>query len=84
MQEEFMKYSTPVNLTPGQACLFSQANIHGNIPNETGVTRVSIDYRVLERGGQFHRKIPGGYFVINESTDTEEGNKTNEAGSDNQ
>ncbi len=67
MQDEFMKHAKPANLNPGQACLFSQANIHGNIPNETGITRMSIDYRVLERDGQFHRKIPGGYFVVNET-----------------
>lgn len=70
MQEEFMKHAKPVNLNPGQACLFNQANIHGNIPNETGVTRMSIDYRVLERDGQFHRKIPGGYFVVNEISES--------------
>lgn len=69
MQDEFMKHAKPVNLNPGQACLFNQANIHGNIPNETAVTRMSIDYRVLEREGQFHRKIPGGYFVVNETSD---------------
>jgi sporadic carbohydrate cluster 2OG-Fe(II) oxygenase/sporadic carbohydrate cluster protein (TIGR04323 family) len=74
MQEEFMKHSDPVNLNPGQACLFNQANIHGNIPNETGVTRMSIDYRVLERDGQFHRKIPGGYFVVNETGEGESNN----------
>ena len=67
MQDEFMEHAKPVNLNPGQACLFNQACIHGNIPNETGITRLSIDYRVLERDGQFHRKLPGGYFVVNET-----------------
>lgn len=52
----------PVTLQPGQAHLFFQEHIHGNIPNRTNKTRVSIDIRLLIRDGQPHRKWPGAYF----------------------
>jgi sporadic carbohydrate cluster 2OG-Fe(II) oxygenase/sporadic carbohydrate cluster protein (TIGR04323 family) len=52
----------PVTLHPGQAHLFLQEHIHGNFPNRTGKTRVSMDVRLLVRGGQPHRKWPGAYF----------------------
>jgi sporadic carbohydrate cluster 2OG-Fe(II) oxygenase/sporadic carbohydrate cluster protein (TIGR04323 family) len=54
--------SWPVTLHPGQAHLFFQEHIHGNIPNHTNKTRVSIDIRLLVRDGQPHRKWPGAYF----------------------
>jgi sporadic carbohydrate cluster 2OG-Fe(II) oxygenase/sporadic carbohydrate cluster protein (TIGR04323 family) len=56
------KYMWPINLKPGQAHLFTQEHLHGNIPNRTNKTRVSIDCRILVRDGQFHRKWPGSYF----------------------
>lgn len=52
----------PVTLRPGQAHLFFQEHLHGNFPNRTGKTRVSMDIRLLVRGGQPHRKWPGAYF----------------------
>lgn len=52
----------PVTLAPGQAHLFFQEHIHGNVPNRTDKTRVSIDIRILVRNGQPHRKWPGAYF----------------------
>ena len=54
--------SWPITLQPGQAHLFFQEHIHGNIPNRTDKTRVSIDIRLLVRDGQPHRKWPGAYF----------------------
>lgn len=54
--------SWPVTLRPGQAHLFFQEHIHGNIPNRTNKTRISIDIRLLIRDGQPHRKWPGAYF----------------------
>lgn len=63
--------SWPVTLDPGQAHLFQQHHIHGNYNNETGITRWSMDGRVLPVGGHFHRKLPGGYFrFIGERPDT--------------
>ena len=52
----------PVTLHPGQAHLFFQEHLHGNFPNRTGKTRVSMDIRLLIRDGQPHRKWPGAYF----------------------
>jgi sporadic carbohydrate cluster 2OG-Fe(II) oxygenase/sporadic carbohydrate cluster protein (TIGR04323 family) len=54
--------SWPITLHPGQAHLFFQEHIHGNIPNRTNKTRVSIDIRLLLKDGQAHRKWPGAYF----------------------
>jgi len=66
MTELFAAESHQVAAGPGQVCLFSQENIHGNFVNETGKTRVSIDFRLAEArfGDQLARKIPGGYFEI--------------------
>jgi sporadic carbohydrate cluster protein (TIGR04323 family) len=66
MSELFGRESQPVQAGPGQVCLFGQENIHGNYVNQTGKTRVSIDFRVAEScyGDQLARKIPGGYFEI--------------------
>ena len=52
----------PVTLQPGQAHLFFQEHIHGNIPNRTNKTRVSIDIRLLIKDDQPNRKWPGAYF----------------------
>jgi|LakMenEpi03Aug12_release.lakeMendotaPanAssembly.Ray.scaffolds.fasta_scaffold159351_2 sporadic carbohydrate cluster 2OG-Fe(II) oxygenase/sporadic carbohydrate cluster protein (TIGR04323 family) len=54
--------SWPITLKPGQAHMFFQEHIHGNIPNRTNKTRVSIDIRLLIKDGQPHRKWPGAYF----------------------
>ena len=64
MRAVFGETTHPCNLNPGSAVFFTEGNIHGNVENKTGITRMSIDVRVLEKGGQFHRKLPGGYFVI--------------------
>ena len=64
MDQVLSELTYPCNLNPGSAIWFTEGNIHGNVENTTGVTRVSIDFRVLEPGGQFHRKLPAGYFRI--------------------
>jgi sporadic carbohydrate cluster 2OG-Fe(II) oxygenase/sporadic carbohydrate cluster protein (TIGR04323 family) len=69
MQEVLLSQAHPMNLELGEVCTFCQANIHGNVANLTGVTRVSVDFRVLEAQGQFHRKLPGGYFVLSDRFD---------------
>ena len=56
------KHSYDINLSPGQSWLFNQELIHGNVNNETGVTRVSMDLRVAVKGENFGRKFPGQYF----------------------
>lgn len=69
LQETCTRLCRPVNIKEGQFLLFTQENIHGAIPNITGKTRMSIDVRVLLRGGQPHRKWPGSYFRILGDTD---------------
>ena len=64
--EVFDLYSTlesiPVTLEPGQAHLFSQEHIHGNINNLTDITRFAIDWHVLIEGEEYHNRLPGAFF----------------------
>lgn len=54
--------SIPVTLEPGQAHLFSQEHIHGNINNITDITRFAIDWHVLIEGEEYHNRLPGAFF----------------------
>lgn len=56
------KHSYDINLEPGQSWLFNQELIHGNVNNNTGITRVSMDLRIVLKGENFGRKYPGQYF----------------------
>lgn len=56
--------SWPVTLVPGQAHLFMQEHIHGNVNNEEGYTRVSLDMRILIEGEEWGRRLPGGFFRL--------------------
>ena len=62
LQEECVKISEPITVNPGECYLFQQEHIHGNLNNDTDITRWSMDGRVLPKGGHYHRKVPGGYF----------------------
>ena len=64
IQEECLKHSIPCNASPGQTWLFQQGHIHGNINNDTDITRWSFDTRVLVKGGNYGRRRPGGYFRL--------------------
>jgi len=64
IQNESLKYSFPVELVPGQSWLFNQECIHGNVNNETDITRFSMDLRILLKDKPYHRKFPGGYFRL--------------------
>lgn len=57
-----IKNARPVELKPGQSHLFFQEHIHGNVNNEEGYTRVSIDMRILIEGEEFGRRLPGGFM----------------------
>lgn len=61
-QDLCMQTATPLKLQKGQTFFFDSNTIHGNYNNETGKTRVSMDGRILLKGGNFNRKLPGGYF----------------------
>ena len=54
--------SKPVELDPGQSHLFFQEHIHGNVNNEEGYTRVSMDMRILIEGEEYGRRLPGGFM----------------------
>ena len=53
-----------IELNPGQSWLFNQRLIHGNVNNDTGITRVSMDLRIMIKGENYGRKYPGQYFRI--------------------
>ena len=61
-EKECLKLAYPVELDVGQAHLFNQESIHGNINNTTDVTRMALDWHVLPKGEEFHRRLPGGFF----------------------
>lgn len=63
-EEECLKVSRPVDIHPGQAHLFHQEHIHGNVNNTTGYTRMSIDWHVLPKGTEYGRRLPGGFFRL--------------------
>jgi len=62
----FLSESRPLRAGPGDVVLFSQENVHGNVVNRTGKTRVSIDFRVAEGrfGDRLAKKPVGGYFAL--------------------
>lgn len=64
MQEIYYKECYPVVADPGNAWLFNQEIIHGNVPNQTDQSRVSIDFRLTVKGGKIRRKWVGGYFIL--------------------
>ena len=53
-----------IKLDPRQSWLFNQQCIHGNVNNDTGVTRVSMDLRIMIKDENYGRKYPGQYFRI--------------------
>lgn len=63
-EEESLKHAWPVTLKPGQSHLFFQEHIHGNVNNEEGYTRVSMDMRILIEGEEWGRRIPGGFMRL--------------------
>ena len=63
-EDECLKHAWPVTLVPGQSHLFFQEHLHGNVNNEEGYTRVSLDMRILVQGEEYGRKLPGGFFRL--------------------
>jgi sporadic carbohydrate cluster protein (TIGR04323 family) len=61
-EQECLKICHPVDLYPGQAHLFHQEHIHGNVNNQTGYTRMAIDWHVLIEGEEYGGRLPGGFF----------------------
>tara|TARA_X000001382_G_C3160875_1_gene176193 strand:+ start:344 stop:1462 length:1119 start_codon:yes stop_codon:yes gene_type:complete len=61
-EDTCIQNAKPVTLIPGQSHLFFQEHIHGNVNNEEGYTRVSIDMRILIEGEEYGRRLPGGFM----------------------
>ncbi len=59
----------PVDLEVGQAHLFHQEILHGNVNNETNITRMAIDWHVLVEGEEFGGRLPGGFFRLPNDTE---------------
>ena len=57
IQQECLKHSIPCNAS-WQSWLFQQGHLHGNINNDTDITRWSFDTRVLVKGGNYGRRRP--------------------------
>jgi sporadic carbohydrate cluster protein (TIGR04323 family) len=75
MTQAFARESHQIKAGPGSGCFFTQENIHGSgRPNDTGKTRVSMDFRIAEGifGDYLGRKIPAGYFHLIPDTEEEE------------
>jgi sporadic carbohydrate cluster protein (TIGR04323 family) len=63
-ENECLKHAWPVTLRPGQSHLFFQEHLHGNVNNQEGYTRVSMDMRVLVEGEEWGRRLPGGFMRL--------------------
>lgn len=62
IQDMCEKQCYPVCLMPGEAWLFNQGHLHGNINNDTGISRVSFDIRVAVKGHGFGGARRAGSF----------------------
>jgi sporadic carbohydrate cluster protein (TIGR04323 family) len=59
-----LEHARPVEIYPGQCHLFQQEIIHGNVNNDTGITRMSIDWHLLVEGEEYGNRLPGGFFRL--------------------
>jgi len=64
IESECLKHAFPIELKPGQSHLFLQEMLHGNVNNEEGYTRVSMDMRILVEGEEYGRRHPGGFMRL--------------------
>jgi sporadic carbohydrate cluster protein (TIGR04323 family) len=63
-EKKCLRHARPVNLSPGQSHLFFQEHLHGNVNNDEGYTRVSLDMRILIEGEEYGRRWPGGFMRL--------------------
>ena len=54
----------PVNINVGQAWMFNQGHLHGNVNNDTGVTRVSFDARWALTGHHLGPRRAGSFYRL--------------------
>jgi len=61
-EELCLKHAWPVEINPGQCHLFHQEILHGNVNNDTDITRMSIDWHLLVKDHEYGNRLPGGFF----------------------
>lgn len=54
----------PVEIDVGQCWLFNQGHLHGNINNDTGISRLSFDARCARVNGDFGPRRAGSFFRL--------------------
>ena len=64
LQDECIKRMFPVEIEVGQSWLFNQGHLHGNVNNDTGISRVSFDARCALPQGDFGPRRVGGFFRL--------------------
>ena len=62
IQDASLEHAYPVELEVGQCWLFNQGHLHGNINNETEITRVSFDTRWALPGHDFGPRRAGSFY----------------------
>ena len=77
-EDTCLETAYPVDLEVGQAHLFHQEILHGNVNNETDITRMAIDWHVLVEGEEFGGRLPGGFFRLPNDTEYKTINHTND------
>jgi len=63
-EDTCLETAYPVDLDVGQAHLFHQEILHGNVNNKTSITRMAIDWHILVEGEEFGGRLPGGFFRL--------------------
>ena len=64
VQELCIKHCWSTDIDVGQSWLFNQGIVHGNVNNDTGVTRMSFDTRVMIKDIDYGVRYPGGFFRL--------------------
>jgi sporadic carbohydrate cluster 2OG-Fe(II) oxygenase len=62
IQSACVEQCYPVNINVGQSWLFNQGHLHGNINNNTGITRMSFDARWALPNGDFGPRRAGSFY----------------------
>jgi sporadic carbohydrate cluster protein (TIGR04323 family) len=64
IEELCKKICWPTSINVGQSWLFNQGHIHGNVNNDTGMSRVSFDLRAMIKGSDYGFRYPGGFWRL--------------------
>ena len=77
-EDACLETAYPIDLDVGQAHLFHQEILHGNVNNKTNITRMAIDWHVLVEGEEFGGRLPGGFFRLPNDIEYKTINHTND------